>query len=102
MYLVQVLLPVSDNCREPLPAELYRDVALELTEQFGGLTAYTRAPAEGLWRNEEARTSRDEIVVYEVMVEDLDLGWWQSYRTSLEARFRQERVIVRAQEIRLL
>lgn len=102
MQLVQVLLPVYDNDQKPLPPELYSAVAQELTDQFGGLTAFTRAPAEGLWRNKEARTSRDEIVVYEVMVEEVDRQWWESYREGLEARFRQERVVVRAQEIQLL
>jgi hypothetical protein len=71
-------------------------------EHFGGLTAYTRAPAEGLWRDEGAATSRDEIVVYEVMVEELDAKWWRTYRESLQVSFRQEQVIARAQEIRLL
>lgn len=99
MQLVRVLLPIYDNEQEPLPPSA---VAQELIEQFGGLTAFTRAPAEGLWRNKEARTSRDEIVVYEVMVEEVDRQWWQSYREGLEARFRQERVVVRAQEIQRL
>jgi hypothetical protein len=41
-------------------------------------------------------------VIYEVMAKDLDEGWWGEYRRGLEARFRQEQVIVRAQGIRLL
>ena len=102
MHLVQILLPLFDNAQQPLPRELYRAVMGELTERFGGLTALTRAPAEGLWQDEETRTSRDEIVVYEVMAETLDVDWWQTYRQSLECRFRQERVVVRAQQTRLL
>ena len=47
-------------------------------------------------------TSKDEIVIYEVMAEDLDEKWWREYRRGLEKRFRQEQVIVRAQEVRLL
>ena len=70
--------------------------------RFGGLTAYTRAPAEGLWKEDEDRTSRDEVVIFEVMAEELDRSWWQQYRRGLEARFRQEQVVVRAQEIELL
>ena len=102
MHLIQVLLPLYDNDGRPLPKDLYRAVAAELTERFGGLTAHTRAPAEGLWKEGSSGTSKDEIVIYEVMAEELDEGWWQQYRRSLEARFRQERVIVRAQEVRLL
>ncbi len=103
MHLVQVLLPVLDNSGQPLPAELYHTVRDELAERFGGLTAYTRAPAEGLWKEESAaKTSRDDIVVYEVMTPQLDAAWWRGYRKDLEGRFRQQQVIVRAQSIQLL
>jgi hypothetical protein len=73
-----------------------------LTERFGGLTAYARAPATGLWEEQPGRTTRDDVVVYEVMADTLDEAWWAGYRKSLEARFRQEEVVVRAHEIRRL
>jgi hypothetical protein len=102
MYLIHILLPLKDNKGKPLGRKLFRAVADELTERFGGLTAHTRAPAEGLWKEGSSETERDEIVIYEVMAEDLDETWWGKYRRRLEKRFRQERVIVRAQEIQLL
>src|SRR5437764_2999416 len=102
MSLIHILLPLTDNAGRPRGRELLRAVAGELTERFGGLTAHTRAPAEGLWREDSSATSKDEIVIYEVMVEDLDEKWWREYRRGLEKRFRQEQVIVRAQEVRLL
>ena len=102
MFLVQVLLPLFDNQGRALPRAPHQAVRAELAEQFGGLTAYTRAPAEGLWQDEGAGTRRDDIVLYEVMTEQLDEGWWRDYRRRLEARFRQEQVVVRAQEIRVL
>jgi hypothetical protein len=101
MHLIHVLLPIYDNHGNPQRRELLGAVAAELTERFGGLTAHTRAPAEGLWKDESS-TARDEIVIYEVMTENLDEEWWDSYRRGLEARFRQKQVIIRAQEIRLL
>ena len=70
--------------------------------RLGGLTAHARAPAEGLWKEDSSATSKDEIVIYEVMAEGLDAKWWSKYRERLEKRFKQEKVIVRAQEIRLL
>jgi hypothetical protein len=73
-----------------------------MTERFGGLTAHTRAPAEGLWKDDAASTTRDDIVIYEVMAEELDEAWWREYRGTLEKRFRQEQVVVRAFEVRLL
>ena len=48
MYLIQILLPLNDNQGRPVARELFRDVGSELTGRFGGLTAHTRAPAEGL------------------------------------------------------
>jgi hypothetical protein len=101
VFLIHILLPVTDNAGRPFDKGLFRGVATELTERFGGLTAHTRAPAEGLWK-EEGVTNRDEIVIYEVMAESLDEPWWREYRASLEQRFRQDKVIVRAQQIRLL
>ena len=77
-------------------------VAAELPERFGGLTAYARAPAAGLWQEASGRTQRDDIVVYEVMVETLEPPWWTQYRRRLEARFAQDELVVRAYEIRCL
>lgn len=101
MYLFHILLPLNDNDGKPLDMGLYRRVATELTKRFGGLTAHTRAPAEGRW-NDGRGMSKDEIVIYEVMTEILDESWWREYRHGLEQRFRQEKVIVRAQEVWLL
>lgn len=101
MHLIQILLPLQDNSGRSFPADAYRQVRHELTERFGGLTAFTRAPAEGLWQ-EADRTSRDEIVVFEVMVEALDPGWWHGYRRQLEALFRQDVIVIRALAIRVL
>lgn len=91
MYLVQLLLPRYDE-----------SVARELTERFGGLTAYARAPAKGRWKPSPRKTVRDDIVVYEVMVDALDVGWWKRYRTQLERRFEQEELVVRAHRIERL
>jgi hypothetical protein len=40
-----------------------------------------------LWE-ENGKTARDDIVVFEVMMSELDAGWWTGYRRSLEACFR--------------
>jgi hypothetical protein len=103
MFLVSVLLPLYDNDRVSFPPEMFRAVANELTEKFGGLTAHTRAPAQGLWQNQtEAPPLRDDIVIYEVMAEMIDRAWWSAYRRELERRFRQEHVIIRASDVELL
>ena len=108
MHLVQLLLPLYDNDGRDFPRAHFERVASELTTRFGGLTAYTRAPAEGRWRDDSEPegsadgASRDEIIVYEVMTYPLDTGWWRDYRTELETLFAQDHIVVRAQEITLL
>ncbi|MGH9901858.1 MAG: hypothetical protein ACRD68_08620 [Pyrinomonadaceae bacterium] len=67
----------------------------ELTARFGGVTAFRRAPAEGVWE-EGGEVSRDEIVIFEVMADDLGRGWWAECRAELERRFRQEKIVIRA------
>ncbi|MGV3569056.1 MAG: hypothetical protein ACO1PB_00560 [Ramlibacter sp.] len=98
---MQILLPLQDNQGQPLPHALFAAVREELVERFGGLTAYTRAPASGVWEEGGAK-QRDDIVVYEVMADALDRGWWASYRERLEQRFAQEEIVVRAQAMERL
>jgi hypothetical protein len=101
MHLVQILLPVADNEGRRFPPERFEALRRELTERFGGATVFSRSPAEGFWHDEEG-TSRDEIVIFEAMCERLDQAWWHERRMGLEREFRQETVVVRAQEITLL
>jgi hypothetical protein len=102
MFLVQILLPSYDNERRLFAKSDYDAIAAELTERFGGLTAYTRSPAEGHWKKDDRALSRDEIVVLEIMCETLDEDWWRAYRRRLESDFRQHLVVIRAQPIVLL
>ena len=67
-----------------------------LTDRFSGLTAYTRAPAQGLWSEADGPPKRDDIVVYEVMTDTLDRAWWADFRRSLERHFAQEELVIRA------
>ncbi len=98
MHIVQILLPLADNLGQPFPESLLGDVREELVSRFGGLTAYGRAPALGVWAHEGAR-QKDDIVVVEVMVGNLDEVWWRSFRVRLEKLLAQEEVVVRAFEI---
>ena len=96
MYLVQLLLPLYDNQGQPFGADLFADVRNGLTERFGGVTAYARAPARGTWKEYDGTVVRDEIVIYEVMVETLDRAWWSQFRETLRQRFAQDDLVVRA------
>ena len=101
MHLVQILLPLADNEGRRFPPEAYGRVRGELADRYGGITSFTRAPAEGMWK-EGGHTNRDDIVVFEVMTRDLDRAWWERYRAELERRFEQEAIVVRAIRVEML
>ncbi len=96
MHLVQILLPLGND------AHLYEHVSRDLTEKFGGVTAYARAPADGRWKEDASKVVRDDIVVYEVMVEELDRAWWRDYRRRLEELFLQQELVIRTHAIERL
>ena len=96
MHLVQLFLPLRDNARTPFPPALFARVRTELTDAFGGVTAYQRTPATGLWEDGDDSVCRDDLVLVEVMVESLERDWWRRYAGELAARFRQEEILVRA------
>lgn len=96
MYLIQLFLPLYDNDGAPLPRADFDAVRAELTERFGGVTAFVRAPAVGLWEDDGGQVQRDDVVLLEVMAGHIDRSWWSACRTRLEARFRQDEVLVRA------
>jgi hypothetical protein len=97
MHVVQILLPLTDNEGKPHPREIFDNIKRDLTTRFKGLTAYSRAPAEGLWKPRKG-TKRDDIIVYEVMVPSFRLAWWKNYRMYLEKLLRQESIVIRAQK----
>ena len=90
MHLVEIFLPIKGE-----RSSAFAKVRDELTEHFGGVTAFTRAPAQGVW-HQHGKNIRDDIVVVEVMVETLDARWWTSYREELEQHFAQEQILIRA------
>jgi hypothetical protein len=101
MHIVEILLPLFDNEGRRFGAAPYAKVHEELVERFGGLTAFTRSPAEGVWQ-EGGQRSRDEIVIFEVMSDGIDRNWWQKYRAELETLFRQDEIVIRAHEVEKL
>lgn len=96
MHLIQILLPLRDDQGQPFPRHWYDALRGDLTERFGGATAYLQAPAEGLWKDDKGDVDRDEVVILEVMADAVDRAWWQACREGLERRFRQDEVVIRA------
>ena len=102
MYLVQILLPLYDNQHTAFPRAHFDKVRAELTEHFGGVTAFLRSPAVGLWKEDGEQVTRDDVVMFQVTIESIDREWWSQYRRNLENRFQQDEVLVVATEIEKL
>lgn len=100
--LVQIILPLYDNSGRVFGRDLFATTLGELTETFGGATAFTRAPAEGFWESPGGQVKKDDVVVIEVQVEELDGSWWRAYGVRLEQRFDQDTVLMRALPCRTL
>lgn len=99
MHLIQLLLPLHDNDKQKFPAEYFDAVRRELTDRFGGVTAFLRSPAVGLWKEGDEGVSRDNVVMFEVLSDELDKDWWQEYRSELQQKFRQEELLVWATSV---
>jgi hypothetical protein len=102
VHLVQLLLPTRDRQGQPIPAAKAADTRTELVEKFGGVTAYLRAAASGAWINDAGVLERDELVMVEVVVDDFDREWWQSYATRLAQRFDQDEMHIRALPLQIV
>lgn len=95
-HLVQILLPLHKRDGTDVPSETFARVRVELTVRFGGVTAYSRSPATGLWKSLDADIERDQVIMLEVVVEVFDREWWSRYREQLEQWFDQEEIHARA------
>jgi len=96
-WLIQLLLPTRDNQKQPIAGHHFAGVQAKLAEQFGGVTAYQRSPASGLWKGCDGAVDGDEVVMVEVQAEVLDREWWRAYR--LDREFRQDTILMRAMRI---
>ena len=99
MHLIQVLLPLYDNDGRPFSGSCFKQVRRDLTDRFGGVTAFVRSPAVGLWKENSDEVNRDEVVMFEVLADRLDRDWWARYREQLQNQFRQDEILVWASAI---
>jgi hypothetical protein len=97
-HVVEILLPLFSNAGKRFGREPFDRTRQELLDRFGGITAFTRSPAEGLWA-EEGQTVRDEVVIFEIVADSIDAAWWTNYRRTLEDRFKQESIMIRSHEV---
>ena len=99
MFLIQLLLPLYDNGETPFPRQFFDQVRQTLTDRFGGVTAYQRSPAIGLWKESGDQVNRDDVVMIEVVSDRLEEKWWAEYREELQATFKQDEIMIRAMEV---
>ncbi len=102
MQLIQILLPLYTRAGQTIPESEFTRVRLELTQVFGGVTAYVQSPATGLWKKSKHKTEKDQVILIEAMVPRIKRAWWERYRKSLEKRFQQKEVLIRALPIQRL
>jgi hypothetical protein len=90
MYLIELLLPADRRF-----AVQRRDLARELADRFGGVTAFNRSPAQGLFQ-QDGRQIEDDIVVFEVLTDVMERSWWSDLWQRLEHDFQQDEILMRA------
>jgi hypothetical protein len=101
MQIVEVFLPLETGCGHRIGAEVIKGIINGLADCFGGATAFTRSPADGLWKHGSS-LEKDRIVIIEVMVREVDDAWWSGYRRRLEEEFEQDEVMIRVTPCRII
>jgi hypothetical protein len=96
MFVVELFLPLTSSDGSPFSPATYDRIKEDLTDRFGGVTAFVRAPAEGLWKPGGDGVVRDQIAIFEVMVDEIEESWWRDYRRRLEREFGQDEILIRA------
>ena len=100
--LIQFLIPLRDNEGHRFPSTVFDEIRDELTQIFGGVTAYLHSPSKGAWLDATGHMEHDEMVLVEVIADALDRQWWVGYRSRLEQVFHQDRILMRATEVDVL
>ncbi|RYF36332.1 MAG: hypothetical protein EOO21_02205 [Comamonadaceae bacterium] len=101
MKSIEIFLPLAANDGTRFPDTVFDRIEQQLTETFGGVTAYKRTPAQGRWKS-GGQTQGDEIAIFEVVADGIDRRWWPEFREELEERLAQETILITARDIEIL
>ena len=96
MHQIEILLPADEKF-----AARRKALAHDLASRFGGLTAFSRAPAKGLFE-QHGKQVKDDSVGFEIMTDKLEREWWSALRQRLEGEFDQDEIVIRASDIERL
>ena len=102
MFVVELFIPLEKPDGTPTPAATLERIKSQLTDRFGGVTAFLQSPAEGAWKPESRAIIHDRVAIFEVMVRDVDTAWWRGYRQQLETELEQEQILARLYQVTVL
>ena len=86
MHLFQILLPRADNTGRPFDRDDFDRVKEELASLFNGSQLIFRALRK-VCGERGPSSDADQIVIFEVISDEVDLPDWRNRRTELERRF---------------
>lgn len=99
---VELFIPLINQQNNTSIHKKYNQLRIQLLSKFGGLTIYKRTPVEGLWNDENEKTVQDDIMIYEIMIQQVDLNYWKDLKRSLEKSLNQEEIIIRISDAVLI
>lgn len=102
MELIQIYLPLHANDGTAFAHRKFQRVKEQLTEEFGGVTAFLRTPGEGVWAESPSKVVEDDVVTFEVVADRVNRGWWQEFKAQLQRDFEQEEILIRTTRVEIL
>lgn len=92
--LYQLYLPLNYNDGSPIEEEKFNLTRQELVTRFGGLTNTPPGfPLQGWWQS-AGTVVRDDIVIWTVVTQGDENGFFYTYKDLLKQRFVQEEIYI--------
>jgi len=104
MRKYEIYLPIKYNDGTDVEHEKFRQVKVELSALFGGLTVSPMAaPFEGTWIHQGVEY-RDMVIKMEVVTSDDEKieKFFRDYKETLKELFQQKEILITIQEIRTI
>jgi hypothetical protein len=104
MRKYEIYLPIKYNDGTDIEPEKFRQVKIELSALFGGLTVSPMAaPFEGTWIHQGVEY-RDIVIKFEIITSDDEKmeKFFKDYKETLKEVFQQKEILITIQEIRTL
>ena len=93
--LFQIFLPLYNVEGEAFSKDLFDDFSKQFSEQFGGITAFSRSPVTGIWKKDGNDSEKDTLIIYEVIADHYDKQYWSATKSVLKHKFSQDEILIR-------